>query len=255
VTEAGWLSSNDPSAMLAWLCRPTGHPDQPMHLYKPSDRKLRLFACACVRALESPGPRTLAQVRAVEALADRGAAEAEYLAIDPLLRGDGGGWARHHAAKRAGAAKRAALLRDVVGNPWRPLALPPGPPLPCPECGGDSPNRFSCQACDVYGEVPGPCPWLTPAVLSLALGAYHERLSTGFLDDDRLGVLSDALEEAGCDDGGLLRHLRGREGPCPYRGALGHATACHWCDGTGWRPLPGPHARGCAALDAVLGLH
>jgi hypothetical protein len=40
-----------------------------------------------------------------------------------------------------------------------------------------------------------------------------------------LGVLSDALEEAGCDKEDILNHLRG----------------------------PGPHVRGCWALDLLLG--
>jgi len=40
-----------------------------------------------------------------------------------------------------------------------------------------------------------------------------------------LPILADALEEAGCDDVDVLAHLRG----------------------------PGPHARGCWALDLVLG--
>ena len=40
-----------------------------------------------------------------------------------------------------------------------------------------------------------------------------------------LPVLADALEEAGCDDGELLKHLRG----------------------------PGPHARGCWAVDWLAG--
>ena len=45
------------------------------------------------------------------------------------------------------------------------------------------------------------------------------------LDPDRLAVLADALEEAGCDNADLLSHLRG----------------------------PGPHVRGCWALDLLLG--
>jgi hypothetical protein len=40
----------------------------------------------------------------------------------------------------------------------------------------------------------------------------------------RLAVLADALLEAGCDDECLLGHLRG----------------------------PGPHVRGCFALDAIM---
>jgi hypothetical protein len=46
----------------------------------------------------------------------------------------------------------------------------------------------------------------------------------GILVTARLGVLADALEEAGLTDADLLRHLRG----------------------------PGPHVRGCFALDSIL---
>jgi hypothetical protein len=42
---------------------------------------------------------------------------------------------------------------------------------------------------------------------------------------ERLPVLADALEDAGCDDRALLGHLRG----------------------------PGPHVGGCWALDLILG--
>jgi hypothetical protein len=42
---------------------------------------------------------------------------------------------------------------------------------------------------------------------------------------DRLPVLADALEEAGCTNADILDHLRG----------------------------PGPHARGCWAVDLLLG--
>jgi hypothetical protein len=63
-------------------------------------------------------------------------------------------------------------------------------------------------------------------VSSLAQAAYDVRLlPSGELDAARLAVLSDALEEAGCTDGALLSHLRG----------------------------PGPHVRGCWAVDLILG--
>jgi len=68
--------------------------------------------------------------------------------------------------------------------------------------------------------------WLTPAVTSLATAAYEERsLPSGELDLARLAVLADALEEAGCSDPDLLGHLRS----------------------------PGPHVRGCWAIDLILG--
>jgi hypothetical protein len=61
--------------------------------------------------------------------------------------------------------------------------------------------------------------WCTPQALALARTAYEERR---FED---LPLLADALEEAGCTDEAILSHLRG----------------------------PGPHVRGCWALDLVLG--
>jgi hypothetical protein len=53
----------------------------------------------------------------------------------------------------------------------------------------------------------------------LAEASYEEQAF------DRLPILADALEEAGCSDEALLGHLRG----------------------------PGPHVKGCWALDLVLG--
>jgi hypothetical protein len=56
-------------------------------------------------------------------------------------------------------------------------------------------------------------------VRTLAGSIYEDR---GF---DRLPILADALEEAGCTEAELLAHLRGR----------------------------GPHVRGCWVLDLLLG--
>jgi hypothetical protein len=88
------------------------------------------------------------------------------------------------AALRAASgaeSERAALVRDVFGNPFRAASLDPA--------------------------------WLTPDVLSLAQAAYEERtLPAGTLDPARLALLADALEDAGCGDADILSHLRG-EGP------------------------------------------
>jgi hypothetical protein len=73
--------------------------------------------------------------------------------------------------------EQAALLRDIVGNPFRPVAIDPA--------------------------------WRTPTVTSLASAAREERiLPSGELDAARLAVLADALEEAGCDGADVLSHLR-----------------------------------------------
>src|SRR5262249_30500605 len=68
--------------------------------------------------------------------------------------------------------------------------------------------------------------WKGSALEQLARAAYEQRLlPSGHLAPDRLAVLADALEAAGCTDPDILEHLRG----------------------------PGPHVRGCWALDRLLG--
>jgi hypothetical protein len=91
-------------------------------------------------------------------------------------------------------AAQAGLLRCLFGNPFRLVVL--------------------------------DAVWQTSTVVSLAQAAYEERiLPSGHLDADRLAVLADALEDAGCSDAEILSHLRGPSGP---------------------------HVRGCWALDILL---
>lgn len=121
-------------------------------------------------------------------------------------------------------------------KPPRPVVLP----ILCPTCkgrGGEWARGggvmtygqwLECRGCDGYGTTP-PWRFFTKAsyelTLSLAQAAYEERNPDGTLETDRLLVLSDVLEEAGCDSDDLLMHLRS----------------------------PGPHVRGCWAVDLILG--
>jgi hypothetical protein len=73
-----------------------------------------------------------------------------------------------------------------------------------------------------------PCwvAWNGGTVQKLAEDAYEQRVSPdGILANNRLALLADALEDAGCSDAELLAHLRS----------------------------PGPHVRGCWVLDLVPG--
>jgi hypothetical protein len=101
---------------------------------------------------------------------------------------------RRHAdvpeLRRQEEVEKCHLLREIVGNPFRPFALD-----------------------------PAWLRWSEGLVARLGQSIYEDR---GF---ERLPILADALEDAGCTDAAILDHLRG----------------------------PGPHARGCWALDALLG--
>jgi hypothetical protein len=265
VNEADWLASDDPGAMLQLvnIDRPAS---MPLSFRKASDRKLRLFACACCRLAwdrltDERGHRAVevaeryadGEASAWElAGADRGADHASCPHDPDGMRA--ALWVAHrHLSGRAlegvlaytgPPAVQAALLRDLCGNPWRPVVRVdrwqrgPLPDVP--------PQGFLDPA------------HVTPTVLALARAAYEERRQDGLLDPDRLAVLADALEEAGCEEGTLLWHLRGQR-LCPGCSLPG-AQRSGWCevcdlhtDEVSWVRLDGPHARGCWAIDACLG--
>jgi hypothetical protein len=224
MTEQQWMGVTNPTPMLKFLKG------------KASDRKLRLFACACCRqvwksltlkpvrrALETSehfadgavtyqelegahqqGCRAFVRTlyRNREKISDESAekdanvcikidrmALAVDLAPAPVAFKNFYRVAQDKFLKAIGPV----LLRCVVGNPFRSVAL------------------------DV--------PWRTSAVTALAQAAYDDRtLPVGTLQSDRLAILADALEDAGCTDAAILDHLRG----------------------------PGPHVRGCFVVDLIL---
>jgi hypothetical protein len=225
VTEAEWLAGTDLAPLLGFLGPSAG------------ERKLRLFCCACCRRIWDllTDPRSRRAVEVAERYADgradeRELGEARLGAIGATGRGaNQAAWAAYWtanqsaaectwqvgtaaleappraavgAARAAGAGEMAAwdaaraaeadaqlrLLRDLF-NPFHPFAVAPA--------------------------------WLTwnrGTVPNLARALYEERAF------ERLPVLADALEDAGCADRTLLDHLRG----------------------------PGPHVRGCWAVDLLL---
>ena len=228
--EAEWEASGDPRAMLRAA---QGHNlrDAAGRLRRSdiSDRKLRLFAVACCRAMD-PRPRRLR--------AEQDSLKNEERAADENSPGsDGPYWwiSSSNLATRLQAtwatlpplALRpvAALLRDIIGNPFRPVVLTRT--VECDRCNGKGQRTIGskCGSCEGTGKTKGNADWLTPTVLSLAQAAYdHRDEQTGHLDPVCLAILADALEEAGCD-GCILAHLRG----------------------------PGPHVRGCWAIDLLTG--
>ena len=298
MTESEWLASEDPGRMLEWLENTRNARGYQAHRWDddakrydggPSPRKLRLFAVACARPLVGRPARRdrLESLSVAERFADGEATEGDLRAAEEKVESFVDSWACVPDDELAGrlrhiidwdnrkyAARCASLLRDIVGNPFRPVTLKR--PLPwlvtnlalaayeersrqkqtCPRCEGESIGKLlGCPDCQNRGYV---------------------LQSDGTLDPHRLAVLADALEEAGCTEEALLMHLRGVE-PCPdcfaVRRGVGRFLAdvdainlggkgktsvasagivCGRCRG-GWIPLRGPHVRGCHALDLVLG--
>jgi hypothetical protein len=240
MTKREWLACGDPQKMLEFLNE--GKPDRLRggvgDFYKipyTTNRKLRLFAVGCCRRIWHllTDERSQRTVELAERYADGCASEDElwqghlaaraalveqpgegvtpakdaaYTALAAAFHGRG---AWHYtdigpiglidAAGRAAVyshcasapenddfAVEIALLRCTFGNPFCPVTLDPA--------------------------------WLTSNVASLAQAIYDDRAF------DRLPILADALEDAGCTDAAILEHCRG----------------------------PGPHVRGCWVVDLLL---
>jgi len=218
MTEEEWNTCTGPQPMLEFLRG------------KVSDRKLRLFAVACasslshlltdersrkaveiaesyVEGLLRPDELLAACDEAADActryasrwnLARDSQAEdlaeiAAYTAVWASVEDDRLEWSfvpdGISFLSRASSTRKSAalLLHELIVNPFRSIALDP-----------------SC---------------LTATVTSLATAIYQERAF------DRLPILADALEDAGCSNQEVLSHLRGG----------------------------GEHTRGCWPLDLVLG--
>jgi hypothetical protein len=175
MTPEEWLTSDNPAAMLRWLTAPApfGRPPDARPRREAlgvSVRRLRLWVEACYllcgeknyeaeRGLRDGWPNPIADVAA--------------------------GWARTNDGVQQ--ATRAALLRDVIGNPFRPVRFDRA----CFTCEGRGeipikeppyvhvmiPRFEQCHTCRGEGRMEWDRPgWLTnPTVRALALAAYEGR--------------------------------------------------------------------------------
>jgi hypothetical protein len=234
VTEAEWLACTDPQKMLEAV-QGSG---------KASDRQFRLFAVACYRRVWHmlADRRSREAVEVLERHADGGVPRAE---VERALRG--ACTARFEAKTYAG--DRLSVARGLsAGYVHRAFNARPSAAAgearyygthaattaagPVGQAGTERAEEGGqCRLLrDIFGGVfrpPPAVPFHVPAWCGgLAQAAYeHRDLPAGTLDPARLAVLADALEDAGCADADLLGHLRG----------------------------PGPHVRGCWAVDLLLG--
>jgi hypothetical protein len=265
MTEDEWWSSNDVMAMLKWL-RPRQR--------RISDRKIRLFACACCRRIERllSDERLRKGLEAAEAYADQSIDLADLKTSQRMVRA---AWkcraaeskeaeaiwkaaqtSRDPAARRAAAADfygkfaaviaAAAMLEVVVAKlSLGHYALPTHRAAAAVEQaalqawglgggeeggGGESGKAASAAEWRAQGDmlrdlVGNPFrpvtvlpDWHTGAVLGLSRQVYESR------DFSAMPILADALQDAGCENADILNHCRG----------------------------PGPHVRGCWVVDLIL---
>ena len=202
MTDSEWLASTSVEEMLEHI------------LPLASERKLRLFACACCRriwpllkteraryAVETSeryadGQALLKQLKA--AYGDTTGISAAELAAGwaaKLGRMKAPRLAAHWAARATGNVRQeceaqADLLRDVFGACFHPAVVKPSWLM-----------------------------WNDRTVEHMASAIYEERTF------GQLPILADALEEAGCDSAAILNHCR----------------------------QPDVHVRGCWVVDLLLG--
>jgi hypothetical protein len=208
-----------------------------------SERKLRLFACACCRRVwrfQDAHSRPI--VEAAERHADGAVGVAEWSAAGRAvwkhLRGKGDRSAQgisDAAFAATGAALDAArpfasasVVDQMVFNAEtaRAVAVWAAKAAAADTEAAEQCRLLRCLFGSPFRPVQPSPAWRAPLVAELAAAAYEVRqMPDGLLDPGRLAVLADALEEAGCADAALLEHLR---------------------DG-------GQHCRGCWALDGLLG--
>jgi hypothetical protein len=206
MTEPEWLASNAPDSLLLALTPAA------------SDRKLRLFACACCRRIWDLLPEGACRqaVETSERFADGevGADDLQrsWLAARRLVssvEARVGGWNRLTAAEmeaRDSARSSAwSAAHSVVA---------------------DTDAKERQAQCDLLRDIFHPfrlltpvAGWLTREVTELAQEMYRERAFS------QMPALADALTKAGCDDADVLAHCRG----------------------------PGPHVRGCWIIDFLTG--
>ena len=177
----------------------------------PSERKLRLFGCAvCHRIWElMDDARCRKAVEASEQYADGFLAEraldnisadAEF-AWDQAIREPGGD-------DRVDA--RLARAASYSSSPWLSLdVLMEGVNAAAEVAPGGAVNERHAQANllrDIFGNpfrsVDFNPAWRTSDVLLLAQGIYDDRAF------DRMPILADALQDAGCDNDDILNHCR-----------------------------------------------
>jgi hypothetical protein len=228
MTEAEWMACTDPTPMLEFLRG------------RLSDRQSRLLMFHFAHELLAWHHDTATRevITILERFAE-GSASGEglhdalrpFVASCPVLADDGYPWSVQDAARPLHAHVESAalwLIRRFIPPEMTVSNLTDLTGLRLSPEDADMLKYFRWLVCKTLRDVVGTAPfrpvaldpsWRTEAVVGLAEGIYQDRAY------DRMSVLADALEHAGCSHEDILSHCRG----------------------------DGPHVRGCWVMDLLTG--
>jgi hypothetical protein len=178
IYETDWLQSDDPDVLFQCLLHENGH----------RKRWLYGYACCRLRWDELPDDHTRRAIEFAERVEDdpapveclpaqaelRRALQRARLAAHDACKGESVPGTEYATGLRGPTPEQrrqqAALVRDIFGNPFRPVEFDPR--------------------------------WRTADVMGLARAIYEDRAF------DRLPLLADALMDAGCADEQVTGHCR-----------------------------------------------
>jgi hypothetical protein len=217
MTEDKWLAAANPLHLLLHVKRTA-----PGLRTKHGRRKFRLFACGCARRVLSERSAVIRPaIEAAERFADGELDATELYAVSTTIF-------RDPVWKSSPRSLRRVVLCLIDPETWRSVQTWRWATNPDMDAlRGNKPTEEKRHLAelvrDLFGNPYRPVKfdrsWRTSTAVGLADGIYADRAF------DRLPILADALEEAGCDNADMLAHCRG----------------------------DGPHARGCWVVDLVLG--
>jgi hypothetical protein len=217
MTEDKWITAANPLNLLLHVKRAA-----PGLRTKHGRRKFRLFASGCARrALTEQSTALLPAIEAAERFADGEMDTTELYAISTTIF-------RSPVWKSLPRSMQTVVLRLIDPETWGSVQVWRWVTNPDMDTlRGNKPieekRHLAALVRDLFGNPYRPVKfdrsWRTSTAVALTDGIYADRAF------DRLPILADALEEAGCDSGEVLAHCRG----------------------------DGPHARGCWVVDLVLG--
>jgi hypothetical protein len=219
MTETEWLACADPKSMLKFLRG------------KASDRKLRLFAVGYCRSIW-PSLKSIRSRRAVETSelyadgrTDRKSMRAAGNAAMAATRDA-------HASRSLAewmtiAAAYNAARNCAFSDPWDAARFASGETRNAAHVNTPLGRCLASLLREIFDNPFRPSPFLSPAVLAWNDGTVR-RIAESIYEErtfDRLPILADVLEDAGCHDADILAHCRG----------------------------PGLHVRGCWLVDLLFG--